>query len=67
MRNEHYELIKLLRERAAHVSEWLQKENPHCFSEQRHLDTGSPERLYWHLGYLSALNDINEMLRAGPA
>jgi hypothetical protein len=62
MRNEHYELIKLLRERAAHVSEWLQKENPLCFSEHRHLTVGSPERAYWHFGYLSALNDIYELL-----
>ena len=67
MRNEHYELIKLLRERAAHVMEWLQKENPQCFAEQRHLDGGTAERLYWHLGYLSALNDISELLRAGSA
>jgi hypothetical protein len=62
MRNEHYELIKLLHERAADVSEWLQKENPQCFAEQRHLNLGAPERVYWHLGYLSALNDISELL-----
>ena len=61
MRNEQHELIKLLRERAAHVAEWLQKESPQCFAEQRHLDANSPERVYWHFGYLSALNDILEL------
>jgi hypothetical protein len=68
MKNEHYELIRLLRERAVHVSEWLQKESPQCFTDQRHLDFGTPERVYWHFGYLSALNDISELLQqTGPA
>jgi len=68
MRKEQHELIKLLRERAAHVAEWLQKENPHSFNEQRHLDSGTPERVSWHLGYLAALNDVLELLvQSGPA
>jgi hypothetical protein len=67
MRNEHHELIKLLQERAAHVSEWLQKESPECFLEQRHLGAGSKERVYWHLGYMSAVNDICELLKTGTA
>jgi hypothetical protein len=66
MKNEHHELIKLLRERATHVTEWIQKESPQCFAEQRHLASGTPERVYWHFGYLSALNDISELL-SGPA
>jgi len=64
MRNEQHELIKLLRERAAHVSEWLKKENPQCFSEHRHLIVGTSERSYWHFGYLTALNDITELLHS---
>lgn len=35
--------------------------------EQRHLDSGSAERLYWHHGYASALKDILRILQgAGP-
>jgi hypothetical protein len=62
MRNEQHELIKLLRERAAHVAEWLQKENPQRFKEQRNLDPSSPDRIHWHFGYLAALNDVVELL-----
>jgi hypothetical protein len=31
--------------------------------EQRHLDSGSAERVYWHHGYASALKDILRILR----
>lgn len=32
-------------------------------NEQKHLDTGSDERVYWHHGYASALKDVLRLLR----
>lgn len=31
--------------------------------EQKHLDTGTPEREYWHHGYASALKDVLRILQ----
>ena len=30
--------------------------------EQRHLDAGTPEREYWHYGYMVALRDVIRLL-----
>jgi hypothetical protein len=38
--------------------EWLKLHYPETFSEQKHLDEGTPERGYWHHGYMMALTDI---------
>ncbi len=35
----------------------LSQDAPETFEEQKHTDLGTPERAYWHYGYLSALND----------
>lgn len=56
------DLTNLLHERAVQLTEWLQNENPECFTEQKHLDEGSAERAYWHFGYLSAVNDVLRLL-----
>jgi hypothetical protein len=37
---------------------WLEDAAPHVQNEQRHLDGGSPEQAYWHLGYRSGLTDV---------
>ena len=38
--------------------EWLKSNHPEVFTEQKHLDAGTPERAYWHYGRWSALKDI---------
>jgi len=38
--------------------EWLKDLHPETFKEQKHLDRGSPERAYWHHGYMMAIGDI---------
>ena len=55
-------VIPYLQQRAADLTEWIQKESPECFTEQKHLDQGTQERGYWHFGYLSALNDVLGLL-----
>jgi hypothetical protein len=42
------------------LAEWLTEYAPEC-REQAHLDGGSPERAYWHLGYLTALRDLQKL------
>lgn len=33
-------------------------DNAPLIAEQRHLDTATPESLYWHHGYQTALTDV---------
>jgi hypothetical protein len=47
-----------LERRASVIEEWLQTNHPSIRDEQAHLDTGSPQRAYWHYGYLMAIRDI---------
>lgn len=49
------------------IQQWVLKVAPHVFEQQKHLDEGSPERAYWHYGYLCALNDVLEKLTAMPS
>lgn len=51
-----------IRERAAELSRWLQEHAPECQREQRHLDEGTSERIYWHYGYMAALCDVVRLL-----
>lgn len=45
------------------IGQHLDQEAPHVRTQQRHLDAGSAEQAYWHLGYECALRDILELLR----
>jgi hypothetical protein len=54
-----------LRTQALHASRtlgkvrtWLQKDHASVFAEQAHTRQGTPERAYWHHGYLMALTDL---------
>jgi hypothetical protein len=62
MEPQYAELIVRLRERVAQLTEWLQKEGAQYLTEQKHLDPETPERTYWHLGYLAAVNDVLRQL-----
>lgn len=35
---------------------------PYAFTDGRHLDANTPERAYWHLGYIAALSDVLRLL-----
>jgi hypothetical protein len=54
--------IELIDRRIANMSAWLKGTGQDCTTEQAHLDEGSPERAYWHHGYLVALKDIRKLL-----
>ena len=50
--------------RANGISDWLEENDREWFEEQKHLDRGTRERIYWHYGYLVALRDIYRYLAA---
>jgi hypothetical protein len=54
--------IVALERRAKGLQEWLKENAPDVFAEQKHLDEGSQERVYWHYGYLVAVRDIYQLL-----
>jgi hypothetical protein len=62
MRPDCFQDISALEQRADDLQEWLKKNAPGVFAEQKHLDEGSPERAYWHYGYLVAVRDIYRLL-----
>jgi hypothetical protein len=41
---------------------WLEEQAPYAQSDQRHLDGGSPEQVYWHMGYRCGLKDVLRLL-----
>jgi uncharacterized protein YecT (DUF1311 family) len=51
-------LKQVLEERAQELRAWLEKKGHNCWHEQRHLNEDSAEQVYWHFGYLSALQDV---------
>lgn len=50
--------------RMAEIKEWLKVNGENCVVDQKHLDEGSQERIYWHFGYASALADMVMLLSA---
>jgi hypothetical protein len=51
-------LEETLGDRIRGLEKWLRENAPECVEEQRHLNQGTPERVYWHYGYLVALRDV---------
>ena len=49
--------ISEIEERINGLREWLKKEAPECFVEQKHTEEGTQERIYWHHGYMMGLRD----------
>jgi hypothetical protein len=49
---------RALRRRADELRKWLEQNGEHCWDEQKHLQDGSSEQVYWHFGYLAALQDV---------
>ncbi len=49
-----------IRKRIEELANWLDQEDAARLVDQKHLDAGTVERLYWHLGYFQALNDVEQ-------
>lgn len=51
-----------IEERIKGIREWLKREAPECFVEQKHTEEGTQERIYWHHGYMMGLRDALRFL-----
>lgn len=54
--------LSILRQRRDNIRGWLDEEAPYTAADQRHLDTDSCERAYWHHGYQAALSDVLKLV-----
>jgi hypothetical protein len=59
----HQDKMALIEGRRDGIRDWLEDEAPYTAFDQKHLETASPERAYWHHGYQAALTDIIELLK----
>jgi hypothetical protein len=53
--------LAILKQRRDQIREWLTGEAAYTKTEQKHLDSDTPEQAYWHHGYQSALDDMIEL------
>ena len=58
--------LRVVEDRAKALRSWLQKNGANCFSEQRQLEEGTLELIYWHYGYMVALQDVLRLLTGEP-
>jgi hypothetical protein len=50
-------------ERLKDIEGWLTDNAPYVIADQKHLDESTPERAYWHYGYMVALRDVLRLLQ----
>ena len=55
------EIVEKLSKRLFDLEDFM-RGNREVLEPQKHLDTGSNERVYWHAGYASALRDLLNLL-----
>ncbi len=58
---------KRFEDRRSELLKWLSENAPYVAADQKHLDENTPERAYWHHGYLSALTDVATLSPGGGA
>jgi hypothetical protein len=52
----------MLRDRASDIEAWLERQGFTGVEDARHLENGTPERTYWHLGYATAVRDALRLI-----
>jgi hypothetical protein len=57
--------FRKIEHRCSELKEWVLDKAPQCFTDQKHLQEGSPERAYWAHGYLNALLDVLRLFSRG--
>lgn len=60
------DIASKLRTRLHDLRSWLADEAPYTAHDQRHLDANTPERAYWHHGYMTALKDVLALAETNP-
>lgn len=56
---------KMLRMRAETMAEAWSKNSGDVLNQRRHLDEGTPERAYWHAGYIAVMRAALDMIEGG--
>lgn len=56
--------LDIIATRIASLETWLDDEAPYVRFDQDHLEVSSPERAYWHLGYVTALKDALALIKS---
>jgi len=57
--------FRKIEHRCSELKEWVLDKAPQCFTYQKHLQEGSPERAYWAHGYMNALLDVLRLFSRG--
>jgi hypothetical protein len=65
MTNKSQVIPDAIQKRHDDMQEWLNENHRAVFNDQKHLDEGTPERAYWHYGYMVALRDILKLMEDG--
>lgn len=55
-------LSDIIEKRQKKLKSWILEVDPLCESEQKHLDSGTKEQVYWNYGYMVALKDVLALL-----
>lgn len=58
---------KLIRSKRDGLKRELADVAPYTFADHKHLDANTPERAYWHYGYINALEDVLRLLVDAPS
>lgn len=56
-----------LEKRRDGIGRWLDDQAPYVPHDQKHLDSDTAERAYWHYGYQAALSDVLKILEQTPS
>lgn len=58
-------VTKMLDAGIENMGSWLREPDQAAFLKtHRYLDEGTPERAYWHAGYVSAMMSLREAIRS---
>jgi hypothetical protein len=60
------EAVSQLEKRQSDLADVLNNDSPECFTDQKHLEEGTQERIYWHYGYMVSLRDAVRFLSGVP-
>ena len=60
------DVVQLLQARISAHQEFLDEADVSILKEGKYLDRGTPERAYWHHGYMVALQDVIRLLLTPP-
>ncbi len=61
------DLSNVLKKRVKDTNDWIRVSCPEITKDQKHLDSCTSERAYWHYGYMIALRDVLRLIGTGSS